>query len=126
MKGKDLKDFLRNKGVVMANVARQMKISPQQFSNMLNSKDITTGKFESILKAAGIADFKLKDKFELLIDSKNQDELTNRIEDLEKQIAFLQQQLTEKSDHIGLLKMEVDKYRSLLHKCQKKHDEQEN
>jgi predicted transcriptional regulator len=57
MRGEVLKIFLRNKVVVMAEVARKMNISPQQFSNMLNTKDISTGKLEMILKAANIADF---------------------------------------------------------------------
>lgn len=54
MSGKELRELLSSKGILQKDIARQLNMTPDGFSQQLRAKDITTGLQESICKVLNV------------------------------------------------------------------------
>lgn len=112
MKGIQVKEKLLKSGYVLADVAKNMGIIPQNLQSLLAAEDIKTGVLENI--AAAISKsiyFFYEDTNEEIVEEKRSNEGTRKLIDI---IHNQSSQLSESQKQISKSQEQIDRLLSLL------------
>lgn len=112
MKGIQVKEKLLNNGYVLAEVAKNMGIIPQNLQSLLAAEDIKTGVLETIAKAISKSVyFFYEDNSEEILEEKRSNEDVGKLIDV---IHNQSTQLNESQKQISKSQEQIDRLLSLL------------
>lgn len=129
MSGEELNKKLKNAGIVLADVARQLGVPPQSINQTLNAKDIKSGFIEDLCRVLD-KDISFFYGGEASTSGKDVSRLLDQIHTLEGEIKRLKDELRMKEDpeqptkesevyRLWMKQMEITERMQELYKSQK-------